>query len=390
MLDKKKRANNENKCPVCNLPPTSEEERLRDEALLESMGEGIIATDAEGIITKINKATKKILGFSEKELVGKPFHEAVLSVDDRNNVLPKEKHFITRALKSKTTITDTVYYLTSKRRKFPARITISPVIVRGKLSGVIAVFRDITEELAVDKAKTEFVSLASHQLRTPLATIKWYTQMLGDGEAGTLNEEQRDYVREILESGKEMSTLINEFLNLSRIEMGTFSIEPEPINPKEVVESVLRELAPTIQKKHLRVEKKYENKIPEAKLDPKLFLLMAQNLLTNATKYTPSDGTVTITLAVRGKNLVFSVEDSGYGIPEEEQSQIFKKMFRASNAKHYDTEGTGLGLYMIKSLLETVGGSISFKSAQAWGTTFTVAIPLKSTKPKKGTKKLAQ
>lgn len=214
--------------------------------------------------------------------------------------------------------------------------------------------------------------------------------MLGDGEAGTLNEEQRDYVREILESGKEMSTLINEFLNLSRIEMGTFSIEPEPINPKEVVESVLRELAPTIQKKHLRVEKKYENKIPEAKLDPKLFLLMAQNLLTNATKYTPSDGTVTITLAVRGKNLVFSVEDSGYGIPEEEQSQIFKKMFRASNAKHYDTEGTGLGLYMIKSLLETVGGSISFKSAQAWGTTFTVAIPLKSTKPKKGTKKLAQ
>ena len=390
MLDKKKRANNENKCPVCNLPPTSEEERLRDEALLESMGEGIIATDAEGIITKINKATKKILGFSEKELVGKPFHEAVLSVDDRNNVLPKEKHFITRALKSKTTITDTVYYLTSKRRKFPARITISPVIVRGKLSGVIAVFRDITEELAVDKAKTEFVSLASHQLRTPLATIKWYTQMRGDGEAGTLNEEQRDYVREILESGKEMSTLINEFLNLSRIEMGTFSIEPEPINPKEVVESVLRELAPTIQKKHLRVEKKYENKIPEAKLDPKLFLLMAQNLLTNATKYTPSDGTVTITLAVRGKNLVFSVEDSGYGIPEEEQSQIFKKMFRASNAKHYDTEGTGLGLYMIKSLLETVGGSISFKSAQAWGTTFTVAIPLKSTKPKKGTKKLAQ
>ena len=390
MLDKKKRANNENKCPVCNLPPTSEEERLRDEALLESMGEGIIATDAEGIITKINKATKKILGFSEKELVGKPFHEAVLSVDDRNNVLPKEKHFITRALKSKTTITDTVYYLTSKRRKFPARITISPVIVRGKLSGVIAVFRDITEELAVDKAKTEFVSLASHRLRTPLATIKWYTQMLGDGEAGTLNEEQRDYVREILESGKEMSTLINEFLNLSRIEMGTFSIEPEPINPKEVVESVLRELAPTIQKKHLRVEKKYENKIPEAKLDPKLFLLMAQNLLTNATKYTPSDGTVTITLAVRGKNLVFSVEDSGYGIPEEEQSQIFKKMFRASNAKHYDTEGTGLGLYMIKSLLETVGGSISFKSAQAWGTTFTVAIPLKSTKPKKGTKKLAQ
>lgn len=369
-------------------PLSLEEERFRAETLLESIGEGLIVTDAQGIIIKVNKAAKEILGFSEREFLGKPYSEIVLAVDDRNNVLPKKEHLISRVLKGRTTQSDTAFYLTSKRRKFPVFLTISPVIVRGKLTGVISVFRDITEERAVDRAKTEFVSLASHQLRTPLATIKWYTQMLLGGDAGALNLEQRDYLNEVLQSSEEMTKLLNIFLNVSRLELGTFAVEPELTDAREVAESVIREIIPNLQNKKIVLKKKYASHLQKIQADQKFLRIIFQNLLTNSVKYTPEGGTIELAISLEGKRIVIAVRDTGFGIPEDEQSQIFKKMFRASNAKSYDTDGVGLGLYLIKSILDSVGGTIRFDSKEGWGTTFYVTLPLSGMKPKKGPKRL--
>lgn len=362
--------------------------KLQDDALLQSIGEGLIVTDANGNIIKINKAVKKILGFSENNLLGKKYWDSVLEVDDRNNLLPKEKAIISRVLKNSKIVSGTAFYLTSKRRKIPVFLTISPVIIRGKLTGTIAAFRDITEEKAVDKAKTEFVSLTSHQLRTPLTTIRWYVEMLLNGDAGELNTEQKDYLHEVLLGAEEMLSLLTTFLNVSRIELGTFSVAPEQISAIEVAESVIKELTPDIQKKELILNKNFALNLPLLKADRKLLRIILQNLLTNATKYTRERGEINLTLKVDGKNFIIIVKDNGYGIPESEQSQIFKKMFRASNAFINNTEGSGLGLYLAKSILDSVNGKIRFNSKEGLGTEFIVSLPLVGMKSKKGPKKL--
>lgn len=369
-------------------PVTKKEENLRADVLLQSIGEGLIVTDARGVIIKANRAVKRILGLSQNKLLWKSFWDSVLEVDDRNNLLPKDKSMIAGVLKNSRTVTGTAFYLTSKRRKIPVFLTISPIILRGQLTGTIAALRDITEERAVDKAKTEFVSLTSHQLRTPLTTIKWYSQMLLNGDAGELNAEQRDYLDEVLLSANEMTAILNTFLNVSRIELGTFSVEPETIDVRAVVESVAHEVAPDLQKKKLIFNKNYSPSLPLLKADRKLLRVILQNLLTNSVRYTPEGGEISIALSTKDKNFIIVIKDNGYGIPEAEQAQIFKKMFRASNAAVHNTEGTGLGLYLVKSILDSVHGKIRFVSKEGWGTEFYVTLPLSGMKSKKGTKKL--
>ncbi len=361
---------------------------LHEDIFLQSIGEGIIVTNKDGEVIKVNKAVKKILGFSELNLKGKKFWETVLEVDDRNNLIPKEKNLISKALKNSKIVSGVSFYLSAKRRKIPVFLTISPVIIKGKLTGTISAFRDISDEQAVDKAKTEFVSLTSHQLRTPLTTIKWYVQMLINGDAGETNTEQRDYLNEILIGADEMLSLLNTFLNVSRIELGTFSVEPEEISVEEIAESVIRELAPDLLKKKIVLKKNFSSKLPSLKADRKLLRIILQNLITNAVKYTPESGEINLNLSIIKKNFVISVKDTGYGIPEGEQSQIFKKMFRASNAFVNNTEGSGLGLYLVKSILDSVNGKISFSSKQGWGTEFLVTLPLLGMKSKKGPKKI--
>lgn len=361
--------------------------KLNDDALLQSIGEGLIVTNRNGVVIKSNKAVKKILGFKEASLLGKKYWEIILEVDDRNNLIPKDKNLITRVLNNRRMFSGTSFYLSSKRRKIPVYLTISPVIIKGKLTGIITAFRDISEERAVDKAKSEFVSLTSHQLRTPLTTIKWYVQMLLSGDAGEINSEQRDYLNEVLLGADEMLSLLTAFLNVSRIELGTFAVVPEEVSVEEVSESVIKELTPDLLKKKINLKKNYSTKLPTLKADRKLLRIIFQNLITNAIKYTPESGDIELKLNIVQKKFVIIVKDTGYGIPEGEQSQIFKKMFRASNAFVNNTEGSGLGLYLIKSILDSVNGKIRFTSKEGWGTEFTVTLPLSGMKSKKGTKK---
>jgi signal transduction histidine kinase len=245
-----------------------------------------------------------------------------------------------------------------------------------------------TELRLLDLAKDEFVSIASHQLRTPLTALKGFTGMLLDGDAGPINEKQQEYLREIRNANNRMIALITALLNVSRVDLGAFSVDPELVNFEKVSQSVLKELEMKIGEKNLRVETNFEKGLPLLSVDPKIIRMIFQNLLSNAVKYTPPEGRITLTIKKDGSTIRISVADTGYGIPESAQSKIFGKLFRADNARTKDPEGTGLGLYIIKATIERTGGKIWFESKENKGSTFYVSIPLEGMQKRGGSRRL--
>jgi signal transduction histidine kinase len=258
----------------------------------------------------------------------------------------------------------------------------------GKVFAAIAVFEDITHEKQIDKAKTEFVSLASHQLRTPVTAVNWNAELLLDPKAPKLDPEQRQHVESIYRSNQRMTELVDSLLNVSRLELGTFSVEPVMLNVVDVCKSILEEVKPLIVKKALIIVEKYDKNIPLISADKKLTTILFQNLISNACKYSHQGKKVYVTISKKGDMLVVKVKDTGIGIPAGQQSKIFSKLFRADNATQQETDGTGLGLYIIKSILEHVGGTVSFESVENKGSTFQFNLPLAGMENKQGNRSL--
>lgn len=269
------------------------------------------------------------------------------------------------------------------------------------------VAQDVSKHKELSRAKTDFVAIASHQLRTPLSIIKWYVDFVVAGDAGELNEEQQKYLKEVYISNERLIELVNALLDVSRIDLGTFSIEPEPMDIAKRADQALEKFKKEIKKKSLVVERKYDN-IPEINLDPRLTRILFENILSNSIKYTPENGKVQIVIRKTDKDVLIKISDSGCGIPREQQPKIFTKMFRAQNAKKIESVGNGLGLYISKAIIEKSGGKIWFQSPsfdllldsnnknaqlpidkQNQGTTFFITIPLKGMKRKTGTKRLS-
>jgi len=192
---------------------------------------------------------------------------------------------------------------------------------------------------------------------------------------GELSAKQRDYMSRVRKVNEEMVDLIDTLLNVSRVEIGSIKIESRQTNVIELTESVLMELSPQIREKGIIIEKQYNDNLENIKSDPKLLRIVIQNLISNAVKYTPNGGTVTITFRDSFMEKVIIISDTGVGIPEREQDKVFTKLFQASNARSLvGNQGTGLGLYLIKSIMEAMGGDISFVSKENEGSTFTIKI----------------
>lgn len=239
-------------------------------------------------------------------------------------------------------------------------------------TGLVTIF-DITDQKKLDQAKTEFVSLASHQLRTPVATVKWYIEMLLSDNIGALSPKQNEYLKTVFKVNEEMIDLVETLLNVSRIEIGTIKIEPKSTDVIELTEGILMELSPQIEGKNINIEKQYDNNLKDVEIDPKLLRIVIQNLISNAVKYTRENGTVSIVFKESFGEKTIVVSDNGIGIPEGQQDKIFTKMFRAENThKLVGASGTGLGLYLVKSMIEVMGGSISFVSKEDEGSIFTI------------------
>ncbi len=243
---------------------------------------------------------------------------------------------------------------------------------------------DITHENEVDRMKTEFISLASHQLRTPLSAMKWFGEMLIKGDAGTLNTEQKAYADNILASNKRMIELVDDLLNISRIESGRIIIDPEPVHLQSMMDEVINEAKIKTNTKKQEIILSVQPNLPEVDLDKKLIREVYANLITNASKYTPDGGVIRISISTKGNDLVSEVNDTGYGIDERDKGKIFTKFFRSQRTSKFDTEGNGLGLYLVKTIIDSSGGKISFESSEGKGTTFTFTLPISGMTKKSG------
>lgn len=371
-----------------------EKETHKLNAILSSMGESLIATDEQGRVVVMNQAASVMLRIAEGDARGKKI-EMILPLFKEKTPIDEADSPIYKALRDKgitrTFLHDNIFSRDKDGQMFPVVLSATSLLGRGGVEGIagIIMFRDVTAEKTIDTSKTEFVSLASHQLRTPLTAINWYTEMLLSGDVGKVNAEQRKYLEEIYHGNQRMVDLVSALLNVSRIDLGTFAVEPETISLKEVAESVLKELEPSIEKKHQKTTQKYPRGLAKFVADPKLMRIIFQNLLSNAVKYTPEHGEIGIKIENKDDKVRIIVSDTGYGIPLEDQTKIFTKLYRADNIREKDADGTGLGLYIVKSIVEQSGGSITFVSEENKGTTFHVTFPKTGMKAKQGVKGLS-
>jgi len=245
------------------------------------------------------------------------------------------------------------------------------------LERVLAEVKKVDEELArINRAKTEFLSMASHQLRTPLTTIKWYAAILtGSGGLRRLTPKQRRALYHMRQANERMIELMNILLNLSRLEMGTLKVQRERTDLVRVIKQAIEEVRVLTKKKGVRLSAAAFQKISTARTDPNLLSIIINNLLTNAINYTPKGGLVAVNLQSAKKSAIIKVTDTGYGIPKNEQHRIFEKFYRASNVREREPAGTGLGLYLTQQLAEMLKVEVGFSSTVGKGSVFWVKIP---------------
>jgi signal transduction histidine kinase len=357
-----------------------------------------------------NKALEKYSGIKDENIIGTSLqwrafygHErpclADLLVDREIKKIPK--FYPGKYKKSK--LVDGAYEATDffpemgKKGKW---LYFTAALIRNSeedIIGAVETLEDVTESKELERVREEFISLASHQLRDAPTAINWSAQTLLDGDLGPLNEKQKKFVSEIYQRNKNSIGLINDLLDVSRMDLGTFLIDREPTDIRNICQNVIKEFEIKIAEKKLQFGVHYDNDIPIIQADPQLIQIILQNLISNAIRYTSDGGKIDVKISVSAvsrrkkdsDNILIAVADTGCGIPESQKSKIFTRMFRADNAKSIQAGGTGLGLYIIKSILGQANGKIWFESQENKGSTFYVSIPLAGMKAKKGDAKLS-
>ena len=331
--------------------------------------------DINGVVTSANTAAARLLGIQQKIIIGINIFGLLDTVSDEHK--------------------DTLIH------KFTNGIGVSDELVRLKRAdhkevwGLLSLFQftnaaqqkqglltlvDITKQKKAEDAKSEFVSLASHQLRTPIAGMKWSAELLEMDSPETLTKRQHKYMDRLLESIGRMSVLVDDFLRVSRFELGNFQADYQTVNLPQLIADVMGELAASVKHKDLQLHTDYDPEIINIVSDPNLLRMIVTNLCSNAVKYTPVGGKVQVTYKEENGLLKLEVADSGMGIPAQDQEQIFSKLFRATNASRDVPDGTGLGLYIVREAVAVLRGKISFTSAEGSGAVFTVQVPFEAAK----------
>ncbi len=241
----------------------------------------------------------------------------------------------------------------------------------------------IEQMIRLNRMKSEFVSVVSHQVRTPLSAIRWETELLlSKFRKESVSTKQRQSIENINTLSGKMTKLVNDLLDVARIDQGRLIIRKMPVNIVELVEEAVTGVSTIVKMRNIEVVFKDKKNIPLVFGDPEKIRMVIENLLNNSIKYTTNHGKIEIKLLKKGDFVVFSVKDNGVGIPLEQHDRVFDKFFRSDNVVKYQTEGTGLGLYIAKNIIEQLNGKIWFDSVENLGSIFSFSVPI-SRKSKK-------
>jgi signal transduction histidine kinase len=260
----------------------------------------------------------------------------------------------------------------------PRIVALIVLIISAILLILATIITNSFEKLVeANRMKSEFISIVSHQLRAPLSNLAWVIELLMSGRLGKIEEQQFEYFKILKENSDRMKDLVKDLLIVSRIESARFSLKKEEFSLEELTKEIIKEFEPFAKASNCEIEFSFEENLPKIYGDRYQIRQVIENLLDNAIRYTKGKGKVKIKIK-KEKNFVhFEIEDNGVGIPKEDQKFIFQKFFRASNVLKYKTQGTGLGLYISKAIIERSGGKIGFKSKEGVGSTFWFKLPIK-------------
>ncbi len=365
------------------------------ERISDTLNDGVIVVGPDGAITFINHSGLQMLGATPDSMLGRKFEEAVsLQVDGQTfsdnsplDVVMRENQPFTTDRESNRQYSMARY----DRSMMPVRMFILPNEPDGK-PGATITFHDRTNDQKIERAKSEFVALVSHQLRTPVNVISWYVEKLLNVRRGSLNEQQQNYLNEIYKSNKRVISLIQAIVNVSRTDLSSLKLKHETVNLGNLVRKVIDDKKNDIELKQLHFS--YDPPPQDIILhdsDQELCSVVIGSIIDNSIRYTFEGGMITVALnhvsagsslnAERNSvapvdGIVVSIGDNGMGIPDEEKAKVFTKLFRGSNVQTVDVTGVGLGLYIANSFVSEMDGFIWFTSEVRNGTTFYIFLPV--------------
>ncbi len=352
-------------------------EAAKSQAILESVADGVMVTDQNGEIILFNAAAERTLGLRRDEVLGRP------AVELSGLYGPGAAQWAERLEKWRTAPREYQGDYLSERVDLGDRVVsvhVSPVVHGNEYLGLVSVFRDITREIEADRAKSEFVARVSHELRTPMTSIKGYADLILLGAAGPINDQQRHFLETVKNNADRLSLLVNDLLDISRIEQGRFELDVREVNLRELIGQILTTFEG--RKKNdgrtITITGEVPDDLPIIEGDYDRLTQVFTNLVSNAYQYTPDEGSVTIRACVDGEGVRVDVADTGIGIPEQDQPHVFDRFFRGeSHPLVFKSSGTGLGLAIVREMVNMHYGRVWFESEEGKGTTFSVWLPLK-------------
>ena len=355
----------------------------KSDVVINAIDDGVLAISKDGNIELINPSAQQIIGWDQGDALGLNWKSVLkLVTSDGKDVEDLENPIAQSLSKNQPTHNDKLFLLTSSEKRILVSIVSSPVGTDGE--GIIVVFRDITKEKAEEREQAEFISTASHEMRTPVASIEGYLGLALNPATAHIDEKARDFITKAHESAQHLGRLFQDLLDISKVEDGRMKNNPKVINVNEFLKDIFEGLEAKASEKQLNYifmpdivgESKEKSLQPifYANIDPDHFREVVSNLIENAIKYTPS-GEVVVNITGDDKQISISVKDSGIGIPAEDIPHLFQKFYRVDNSDTREIGGTGLGLYLSRRLAEAMSGNLRVESKYKEGSTFYLEIP---------------
>ena len=354
-------------------------EKASDEAILSSIGDGLLVTDRAGKIVMINPQAEKMFGWEAPEVIGRPLTEVVPIQDMRGDIVPAHERPVDVALSTgKATSTSgvvTYFYARKNGSKFPVAITATPILIDGEIVGAIDLIKDITLEKELDREKGEFISIAAHQLRTPLSSMKWLIELLLESK---ITDAQRKKLIDVSASNERLINVVRNLLDVTKMENGKIKVAPELLDLKDVIANTIKLCERDAAEKKMKFRYAPAGMKYNALTDRTLFTEALKNILDNAITYAPQGSPIDVDIKERDGGYVVSASNEGPAVPETDRPNLFKRFYRGIEASRLRPSGSGLGLYIAKMNIEALGGSILLDSPThgTTGVTFSIRIPV--------------